>query len=161
MSLIIKNELLRSNRKTIAVTKLMLCISMVMALFLMGLAFSTFTLTFISTAIFLLALLTVILLILMIITLKNFEIYENGICIAGINIPWEDVMSLQMPFQHRRLLLLIYKERNKRKYAILIANKIKGKKSFIPKELFYGYQTELEKYIRLKINQEKGSGLFT
>jgi hypothetical protein len=60
------------------------------------------------------------------------------------------------------LLALSKAMRNhKRKYATLIANTIKDKSSFIPKTLQYDFQTELEKYIRLKIKQDKGSGMFS
>jgi hypothetical protein len=99
MPITIKDELLHSNRKTVAITKLMICISMVMALILVGGAFYFFALTFLSIVIILLALVIVTLLILMIITLKNYEIYESGICLEEINVLWEDIISLQMPFQ--------------------------------------------------------------
>jgi len=159
MSLIINNKFLRSNRKTVAITKFMLYFSIALVLIIVGVNF--ITLTFLSIVISFFGLLIIILSIFMIITLKNYEVSECGICIGEINVPWNDILLLMMPFQSRRILLLIYKKRNKKKYVILIANTIKDKSLFFPETLRYDFQSELEKHIRLKIKQDKGSGLFT
>ena len=150
---------MRSNRKTVAITKFMLYFSIALVLIIVGVNF--ITLTFLSIVISFFGLLIIILSIFMIITLKNYEVSECGICIGEINVPWNDILLLMMPFQSRRILLLIYKKRNKKKYVILIANTIKDKSLFFPETLRYDFQSELEKHIRLKIKQDKGSGLFT
>ncbi len=160
----VKKELLCSNRKIIAINRLMLCVGIVMVLLLMCVAIYGLCasgITFFTVIYLLLTLLTFIFIVFMILTVRNYEISEDGIYIEGKNVPWNNVRSLIMPFQSRRILLLIYKRKNKRKCATLIANTIKDKRSFFPKTLHYDFQTELEKYIRIKIKQDKRPGIFS
>ncbi len=142
-----KESLFRSNRKTLVIVKLMLCVNMIMVL-VIGVSFYVSNIDFFLIA--LLPILFIFLLILfMMVTVKNYEITEFGLCIEKNYVPWSDIVSLRMPFQSRRILLIIYEKRNKRKYVTLIANKIKDKSSFIPKTLQYDFQTEQARFGRL------------